>query len=133
MRWQTCGSMRWCCWAITPSIHMKYCANCSDVLGSQVGESRSKQRLPHLFPSRAFRKYATSYFGLCPTETIAVGQTCLYSMARSTCHELTKRSTSSKGSSDTCISDGVSTFLYRAFMAHGTHLVGIHSRFSLFS
>src|SRR5207249_10595684 len=74
-----------------------------------------------------------SYFGLCPTETIAVGQTCLYSMARSTCHELTKRSTSSKGSSDTCISDGVSTFLYRAFTAHGPHLVGIHSRFSLSS
>src|SRR5437016_12973457 len=32
----------------------------------------------------------------------------------------------SKGSSDTCISDGVSTFLYRAFTAHGTHLVFVH-------
>ncbi len=34
---------------------------------------------------------------------------------------------SSKGSSDTCISDGVSTFLYRAFTAHGTHLAGLAS------
>src|SRR5216683_2689631 len=33
---------------------------------------------------------------------------------------------SSKGSSDTCISDSVSTFLYRAFTAHGAHLVCIH-------
>src|SRR4029453_12049200 len=40
---------------------------------------------------------------------------------------------SSKGSSDTCISDGVSTFLHRAFTAHGPHLVGIHPRFSLSS
>src|SRR5436853_1378425 len=38
---------------------------------------------------------------------------------------------SSKGSSDTCISDGVSTFLYRAFTAHGTHLVFIHPDFTL--
>src|SRR5712664_966995 len=37
---------------------------------------------------------------------------------------------SSKGSSDTCISDGVSTFLYRAFTAHGSHLVFIHSDFT---
>src|SRR6266852_3032899 len=35
---------------------------------------------------------------------------------------------SSKGSSDTCISDGVSTFLYRAFTAHGAHLVLVHAR-----
>src|SRR5207247_1548723 len=34
---------------------------------------------------------------------------------------------SSKGSSDTCISDGVSTFLYRAFTAHGAHLVRLAS------
>src|SRR5260370_38788428 len=34
---------------------------------------------------------------------------------------------SSKGSSDTCISDGVSTFLYRAFTAHGAHLAGLAS------
>src|SRR6266568_400117 len=40
---------------------------------------------------------------------------------------------SSKGSSDTCISDSVSTFLYRAFTAHGPHLVGIHPRFTLSS
>src|SRR5438128_7979410 len=32
---------------------------------------------------------------------------------------------SSKGSSDTCISDSVSTFLYRAFTAHGALLVWI--------
>ena len=38
---------------------------------------------------------------------------------------------SSKGSSDTCISDGVSTFLYRAFTAHGAHLVRIHAHFAL--
>jgi len=40
---------------------------------------------------------------------------------------------SSKGSSDTCISDGVSTFLYRAFTAHGPHLVRVHARFTLAS
>ena len=40
---------------------------------------------------------------------------------------------SSKGSSDTCISDGVSTFLYRAFTAHGAHLVRIHPHFTLAS
>src|SRR5207237_6923613 len=34
---------------------------------------------------------------------------------------------SSKGSSDTCISDGVSTFLYRAFTAHGAHLIRVHA------
>src|SRR4029434_6155505 len=34
---------------------------------------------------------------------------------------------SSKGSSDTCISDGVSTFLYRAFTAHGAHLARLAS------
>src|SRR5213596_181151 len=39
----------------------------------------------------------------------------------------------SKGSSDTCISDGVSTFLYRAFTAHGAHLVLVHSHFTLAS
>src|SRR2546423_14442442 len=39
----------------------------------------------------------------------------------------------SKGSSDTCISDGVSTFLYRAFTAHGAHLVLIHADFALAS
>src|SRR5216117_3746807 len=33
----------------------------------------------------------------------------------------------SKGSSDTCISNGVSTFLYRAFTAHGTYLVFVHA------
>src|SRR2546421_5363296 len=38
---------------------------------------------------------------------------------------------SSKGSSDTCISDGVSTFLYRAFTAHGPHLVRVHSYLAL--
>src|SRR2546425_220366 len=38
---------------------------------------------------------------------------------------------SSKGSSDTCISDGVSTFLYRTFTAHGTNLVRIHSYLAL--
>ena len=38
---------------------------------------------------------------------------------------------SSKGSSDTCISDGVSTFLHRAFTAHGAHLVLIHAHFTL--
>src|SRR2546426_7635387 len=37
----------------------------------------------------------------------------------------------SKGSSDTCISDGVSTFLYRAFTAHGPHLVLVHADFAL--
>jgi hypothetical protein len=41
------------------------------------------------------------------------------------------RRTSSKGSSDTCISDGVSTFLYRAFTAHGAHLVRVHAHFPL--
>ena len=40
---------------------------------------------------------------------------------------------SSKGSSDTCISDGVSTFLYRAFTAHGAHLILIHTHFALAS
>src|SRR5712692_10310410 len=40
---------------------------------------------------------------------------------------------SSKGSSDTCISDSVSTFLYRAFTAHGPHLVLVHSDFALAS
>src|SRR2546426_2369602 len=40
---------------------------------------------------------------------------------------------SSKGSSDTCISDGVSTFLYRAFTAHGAHLVLVHPRFTFAS
>jgi hypothetical protein len=34
---------------------------------------------------------------------------------------------SSKGSSDTCISDGVSTFLYRAFTAHGAYLARLAS------
>src|SRR5713101_6543313 len=34
---------------------------------------------------------------------------------------------SSKGSSDTCISDGVSPFLYRAFTAHGAHLILVHA------
>src|SRR5262249_5908064 len=38
---------------------------------------------------------------------------------------------SSKGSSDTCISEGVSTFLYRAFTAHGPHLVLVHACFTL--
>src|SRR3989442_15067174 len=38
---------------------------------------------------------------------------------------------SSKGSSDTCISDGVSTFLYRAFTAPGTHLILVHSDLAL--
>src|SRR5262249_1702565 len=38
---------------------------------------------------------------------------------------------SSKGSSDTCISDGVSTFLYRAFTAHGALLILIHARLPL--
>src|SRR5712692_6126827 len=38
---------------------------------------------------------------------------------------------SSKGSSDTCISDSVSTFLYRAFTAHGAHLVLVHPRLAL--
>src|SRR5215470_7781033 len=38
---------------------------------------------------------------------------------------------SSKGSSDTCISDGVSTFLYRAFTAHGAHLILVHAHFTL--
>src|SRR5262249_40224475 len=38
---------------------------------------------------------------------------------------------SSKGSSDTCISDGVATFLYHAFTAHGAHLVRIHAHFAL--
>src|SRR6266403_4453972 len=33
----------------------------------------------------------------------------------------------SKGSSDTCISDSVSTFLYRAFTAHGAHLIRVHA------
>src|SRR5207237_4979322 len=33
----------------------------------------------------------------------------------------------SKGSSDTGISDGVSTFLYRAFTAHGAHLARLAS------
>src|SRR6266849_10263424 len=40
---------------------------------------------------------------------------------------------SSKGSSDTCISDSVSTFLYRAFTAHGTDLVLVHPRLTLAS
>src|SRR2546426_5512167 len=40
---------------------------------------------------------------------------------------------SSKGSSDTCISDSVSTFLYRAFTAHGPHLVLIHSHLAFAS
>src|SRR6266851_7246400 len=40
---------------------------------------------------------------------------------------------SSKGSSDTCISDSVSTFLYRAFTAHGANLVLIHAHFALAS
>src|SRR5213594_362137 len=39
----------------------------------------------------------------------------------------------SKGSSDTCISDGVSTFLYRAFTAHGAHLVRVHAHLTLAS
>src|SRR6266566_1195520 len=34
---------------------------------------------------------------------------------------------SSKGSSDTCISDSVSTFLYRAFTAHGADLILVHA------
>src|SRR5215471_10019619 len=38
---------------------------------------------------------------------------------------------SSKGSSDTCISDGVATFLYHAFTAHGAYLVLVHPRFTL--
>src|SRR5947209_18830261 len=38
---------------------------------------------------------------------------------------------SSKGSSDTCISDSVSTFLYRAFTAHGAHLVLVHAHLAL--
>src|SRR6266571_5353671 len=37
----------------------------------------------------------------------------------------------SKGSSDTCISDSVSTFLYRAFTAHGAHLVLVHAHLAL--
>src|SRR6266581_5676664 len=40
---------------------------------------------------------------------------------------------SSKGSSDTCISDSVSTFLYRAFTAHGAHLVRVHPCLALAS
>src|SRR5215468_1884331 len=38
---------------------------------------------------------------------------------------------SSKGSSDTCISDGVATFLYHAFTAHGAHLVRIQPDLAL--
>ena len=38
---------------------------------------------------------------------------------------------SSKGSSDTCISDGVSTFLHRAFTAHGAHLILVHAHLAL--
>src|SRR5215831_16533082 len=40
---------------------------------------------------------------------------------------------SSKGSSDTCISDGVSTFLYRAFTAHGPHLIFVHTHLTFAS
>src|SRR5260221_4281857 len=40
---------------------------------------------------------------------------------------------SSKGSSDTCISDGVSTFLYRAFTAHGAHLIPVHAHLAFAS
>src|SRR6266851_7727250 len=40
---------------------------------------------------------------------------------------------SSKGSSDTCISDSVSTFLYRAFTAHGAYLVRVHPRLTFAS
>ena len=36
----------------------------------------------------------TSYFGLCSTGMVAVGQTCLYCTAKLTYHGLTKRSTS---------------------------------------
>jgi len=32
-------------------------------------------RSTRIAPGRAFCKYATSYFGLCPTETVAVGST----------------------------------------------------------
>src|SRR5262249_17279455 len=38
---------------------------------------------------------------------------------------------SSKGSSDTCISEGVSTFLYLAFTAHGAYPVLVHAHFTL--
>src|SRR5438105_15646362 len=40
---------------------------------------------------------------------------------------------SSKGSSDTCISDGVSTLLYGAFTAHGPALVRVQPPFTLAS
>src|SRR5260221_4832399 len=40
---------------------------------------------------------------------------------------------SSKGSSDTCISDGVSTFLYRAFTAHGALLIRVHANLAFAS
>src|SRR5262245_61313856 len=51
MRWQTCGSTRWSCWAITPSIRTKSCVNCSDVLGNQAGGNRYKPCLPQLLPN----------------------------------------------------------------------------------
>src|SRR4029453_9602798 len=47
-RWLTCGSTRWCSWAITPSILMKSCANSSGALVSQVEGNRFRQRLLNL-------------------------------------------------------------------------------------
>ena len=44
--------------------------------------------------SRAFRKYVTSYFGLCSTAMVAVRRACLGRMAKLTYHGLTKRCTS---------------------------------------
>src|SRR5882762_5319835 len=44
--------------------------------------------------SRAFRKFVTSYFGICSTAQVAVGRAYLYRMAKLTYHGLTKRCTS---------------------------------------
>src|SRR6266404_1184310 len=43
--------------------------------------------------SRAFRKFVTSYFGICSTAQVAVGRAYLYRMAKLTYHGLTKRCT----------------------------------------
>jgi hypothetical protein len=60
-----------------------------------------------LGPSRAFRKFVTSYFGLCSTAMVAVGQAGLYRMAKLTYHGLTKRSTSRLAMTIDCNEDYV--------------------------
>ena len=66
------------------------------VLSDAVATRRyaAGQQFPEgLSPSRVFRKYVTSYFGLCSTAMGAVRRACLCHMAKLTYHGLTKRCT----------------------------------------